>query len=218
MNISQSVAQKFIVTETNNSTYDNGLMINIGDVLEKDTQINIANSGSISIQHPNWYKTHITLPGSYRMDNYLDKIKESSSYIKHDSLYNFYRSYGMDSCIFASQANAGRRLSKADAEKMIDSQQQDPNRIIMNDNSPTTTNQSTAKLGWNTRGGYKGNYFIIINNMFDDYLDKVIVTKRSKITLDLNKYGNEKAILVRIYSENCKQVTHLIKRSDIIQK
>ena len=54
MNISQSVAQKFIVTETNNSTYDNGLMINIGDVLEKDTQINIANSGSISIQHPNW--------------------------------------------------------------------------------------------------------------------------------------------------------------------
>ena len=101
---------------------------------------------------------------------------------------------------------------------MIDSQQQDPNRIIMNDNSPTTTNQSTAKLGWNTRGGYKGNYFIIINNMFDDYLDKVIVTKRSKITLDLNKYGNEKAILVRIYSENCKQVTHLIKRSDIIQK
>jgi hypothetical protein len=212
VNITQSVAQKFIVTEAHDSKYENGQIITVGDALQVDTQINIMKGGSISIQHPNWYKTYFTKAGTYRMDNYLDKIKESSSYIKHDSLYNFYRSYGMDSCIFASKTYAVRRLSRTDAEKMMESQKQDPYRIMMNVNSPTSTNQSTVKLGWNIRGGYRGNYFIIINNMFNDYLDKVIVTKRNKITLDLNKYGNEKVILVRIYSENCTKVTHLIKR------
>ncbi len=201
----QAVAQKFIVTEANNSEYDNGLMIKVGDTLQVDTQINIANGGGLSIRHPNWYKTYFTKPGSYRMDYYLDKIIEQADYLEHDSLYNLFRSYGIDSCVFGTMAVKG--LSRTDTDK-----KQDPNQIIMSSDSPTTTNQSTIRLEWSNPERYKDNYFIIINNMFDDYLDQVYVTRRSRITLDLSKYGKEKVILVKIYNENCQQVIHLVKR------
>jgi hypothetical protein len=200
-----SIAQQFVVIQSNNSKYDNGFRIKARDTLQADTRMNIENGGIVSVRHPNWFVTRFTKPGSYQMDFYLDKIVENPNYLKHDSLYNFLRGYGMDDCILGAKVSNSLKLS-ASKEKRTDS------RLTMKGQSSISTDKSVHKLEWSMAGKYTGNYFVVVSNMFDDYLDEIMVIKKRKIALDLNKYPKESALVIKIYSQDCSQANLVIKR------
>ena len=191
--------QSFIVREVKKCTHTDGRKIKKGDTLDLASNFIVSKKGTINLQHANGWVMQYSAPVSYKLDSLFGKVKISPEFITHDSLFNILSSNNVEKCNFPYKFDCtpifngiafGTATSIADNIKT-------PNRRI-------ETFENTVMLKWMYPVPYDGKFYLIIKNMFEDYIDLKVVQGDSFL-LDLTPYKKHGGILYRITSEECRE-------------
>ncbi|HYG02363.1 MAG TPA: hypothetical protein VD927_07945 [Chryseosolibacter sp.] len=196
-------AQALVVSSSKKTFYLNGEKIKTGDTLDLRRPVIIKQKGTLQYAFPNKWSSHTNKPDTYRLDTMMASIMSTKEYILHDSIFNILKSRNLHDCHFnyhftCKTTPGGHACDFADDIKIENDQ------VIR-------TNADSVPVSWKFPVAYGGNYFMVISDMFDNYL-ALTVTSDTKIDLDLRPHKKQPLILYYIISEECRESSgHAIK-------
>jgi hypothetical protein len=191
-----TIAQTFVVDEAKKCfSFDNKKIRN-GDTLDITSGFSIEKNGKITIRHANDWYSRYTIPMKYKIDTLFTKLTLTKEYVTHDSIFNVLQQNNIHHCEFPYKFIC-KPIFGGVATSLADDIKQEGNYII-------ETNETNLKIEWTYPTEYKGRYFILISNMFDEYID-VKVTSDSYFNLDLMPYKPQHAILYKVVSDECRE-------------
>lgn len=190
------IAQAFVVSESKKCFTSDNKKLKEGDTLFMNSVFSIEKNGKLMIRHPNqWYSAYST-PSKYRLDTLLAKLVTTKEYMTHDSIFNILKEKNINQCDFPYKLIC-KPIFGGYATSYADNIRQETNFRI-------ETTEPSIKIEWNSPVEYKGSYFILVTNIFDDYID-IKVTRDNFIDLDLIRYKRHNAILYKVISEECRE-------------
>jgi hypothetical protein len=191
-----TIAQIFVVSESKKCYSSDNKKIKKGDTLYMNSVFSIEKNGKLMIRHPNqWYSAYST-PSKYRLDTLFAKLMTNREYMTHDSIFNILKEKNIYKCDFPYKLIC-KPIFGGYATSYADNIKQDTNFRI-------ETTEPLIKIGWNYPIEYKGSYYILVTNMFEDYID-IKMTKDNFIDLNLIPYKRQGAILYKVISEECRE-------------
>jgi len=191
-----TIAQIFIVSESKKCFTSDNKKLKKGDTLIINSVFSIERKGKLTIRHPNqWYSSYST-PSKYSLDTLFAKLMSTREYITHDSIFNVLKEKNISQCDFPYKLIC-KPIFGGYATSYADNIKQETNFRV-------ETTEPSIKIEWNYPVNYKGSYYILITNMFEDYID-IKVTTDNFIDLNLIPYKRQSAILYKVISEECRE-------------
>jgi hypothetical protein len=200
-----TIAQTFVISESKKCFSLDNKKLKTGDTLNINSVFSIEKNGKIVIQHPNQWQSIYSTPSKYRLDTLLAKLITTREYVIHDSIFNILKEKNIYHCDFpykliCKPIFSGFSTSNADDIK-------DQTKYT------SETAYSSIKLEWTYPVEFKGKFYILVTNGFDEYID-IKVTTDKFIDLDLLPYRGQGIILYKVISEECRESdTNFIKVS-----
>jgi hypothetical protein len=148
------------------------------------------------LRHNNGWLSRHTVPMEYNVGSIFDSIKATREYTTHDSIYNVLKANGIYQCEFPYLLKC-KPIFGGVATSLAD-------MIHGKNDIHTETSDSSIRIEWTHPGEYTGQYYILVSNLFEDYVD-LKVTSTNFIDLNLIPYRSQNAIAYKVISEECRE-------------
>ena len=195
--------QDLIVAESIDAYYTNGKAISHHDVIPPGTTVRIERKGKLSIN----YKERWTLyfnRGVHHVDSTLLRELRKPEFVLHDSIYKVLEGNGLLRCrsdFSRTVPDGPHHPSPADKINIINP----PDITLISDR---------VKLEWTSPNNYHGIYYLIIMNLYEEYVG-IFQLKNESVDLDLKPFSwTTKILLYKIIAENCRESdTQILRRA-----
>jgi len=191
-----TIAQSFVASDTKKCFSLDNKKIRNGDTLSIASGFSMEKNGKITLRHSNDWHSRYAFARKYKMDTLFTKLKLTKEYIRHDSIFNVLHENNIHRCDFPYKFICTPIFGGV-ATSLADDIEQVGNYI-------TETNETNLKIEWTYPIDYNGRYFILISNMFDEYID-IKVTSDRHLNLNLIPYKELHAILYKVISDECRE-------------
>jgi hypothetical protein len=188
-------AQEIKVEIANIVSYVNGSRIKKNSVPKSGQRVEINEGGSLQVSVGRM--GFVLKEGIYNLDSMIVQCKNSHEYKIDDSVYTFLKS---------------KNLLKSQPILTCLNPYQYSNKAYSAEEQFVKAKSDTVTLNWSGyRNEFKGNYFVVFQTMFNDYLG-ILKTQDNKLVVDLKGFKEEN-ILYRVISEDGFEYDYrLIKR------
>ena len=191
-----TVGQIFVVSESKKCFSWDNKKLRTGDTLDIKSGFIVKQNGKLIIRHPNqWYSTY-DAPSKYKLDTIYLKLKTTKEYITHDSIFAILKEKNIYHCDFHYKFVC-KKILGGYATSYADNIKQENNYRI-------ETTEPQIKIEWNYPVEYKGIYYVLVTNIFEDYID-LKVTNNNFLDLNLVHYKRQGAIIYKVISEECRE-------------
>jgi len=196
-----TIGQTFTVSEVRKCTYVNGGRIKKGDTLSLQSKFTIQKSGEIELVFIDQWSFRRNNVGNYAMDTIYSNLKRLKNFRTIDSIYQVLRDNRIADCKFNYKyTSKSKRLTDGSLVRWSDTDD-----IKVKSNERIETMDSIVLIEWDYPIDYSGKYFLLLTNMFNDYID-IVATSDKSIKLDLGKYrGIHQLIMYKVISEECRE-------------
>jgi|GEM_PF-6322381 len=194
-----SFGQELKVDFARRAYHANGVKIKKGNELSRKEQVLIKEEGQLNIRYKERW-TIIVKPGKYIIDSLVKSESDKPDFMINDSIHNILEAKGLNDCNFKYQ----QEQAGVHAHRNIDN-------IEINIPGNVLTGEDTLTIRWKNPSPYRGEYYVVLTNMFDDYvgLEK---TASEELVLNLKRYKKHVAVLYKITAEDCRESeTYIIR-------
>ena len=176
-----------------------GEKIRKGKALSRKSEVLIKKDGQLNLRYKNRW-TIIVDPGKYDIDSLLKSELDNPDFRINDSIHNVLEGKGLKDCRF----NYKTEQAGVHAHRNIDDIKIKIARNVL-------TSEDTLTIKWENPIPYRGEYYVILKNMFDDYIG-LETTRSDEMMLNLKRYKKHIAFLYKIMAEDCRESeTHIIR-------
>jgi hypothetical protein len=189
------IGQDLLVVKSKDTYYLNRQKVNPKDLVLPGTKIKIEKKGFLSINYKNRWTLYLRT-GVHDIDSALRLELAKPEFKLQDSIYSILEKKGLHDCKF-----------KYKYEPILDGPAHGVQRvddIKINRSSRLITSADTIELIWTHPTDYSKNYYLIIMNMFSEYIG-IMELKTNKVNLDLRPFKAKKKILYKLLAEDCRE-------------
>ena len=190
-------SQTFIAYKPKNCSYTDGEKIKNGDTLTLQSSFTVAKKGSLQLMLENGQALFCTEPGIHRVDTLFAALQKTTAYRRHDSVYMVLKTNNIYKCSFPYTLVCEPLKFGGYATRYAD-------RIDLDGVFRTETAEPTMKLKWNYPVPYEGKYFILVTDLFGDFLN-IYSTAENTFELPLVPLKPAGVVLYRIISGECRE-------------
>lgn len=190
-----SFAQNLVVSQCKNAFYRNGQAIEVNDSIPRNSIVHVGKRGSLTIRHRGHWSMHFKM-GLHNIDSAWAIETARKEFLKHDSIWSVLNKRGLDECNFSYRC-----------EEILDGAvhgQRRTDDIKLSMEEHVIAGSDSVKIAWTYPISYSGEYYIVVMNLFEQYIG-LTTTKSSEIEMNMRPFKTEKAVLLKVISEDCRE-------------
>jgi hypothetical protein len=189
------IGQDLVVVKSKNAYYLNGQKIYPNDSLPSGSKIKVEKKGFVSVNYKNRLNLYLKI-GVHDIDSALRFELARPEFKLHDSIYSILEKKGLHDCRFKYKYESIHNGPVHGVRRVDD--------IKIGNSARLITSAETIELTWTHPTDYSDNYYLVIMNMFSEYIG-IIELKTNKVNLNLVPFKAQKNILYKLLAGDCRE-------------